>query len=836
MLVKNGALVLAVNNPKPILQAIPTAKEINYKGKKLVAVKHTLDSAKILRNLGLNAPSPILYDGFTFSGRYTPMGHQVKTAEFLTLYRKAYVFNTMGCVDSDSEYLSPTGWRKISEYDGGMVAQFSKVNRIMTFVYPTEYIKKPCAEMIRFKNTRGVDQLLSAEHRVLYESSTKKLMVDSAQNIMYKDRKSKKGWSGKFLTTFTPKLDSKLPISSAEIRLMVAVIADGHFSSPTTNHCVIRLKKDRKIKRLRAILDYMNIDYKERFDTSETGYGFTVFSFYSPRKEKDFAAWWAASPEQLKIIVNEVFNWDGSERKADASDFSTYIRASADFIQYACAACGRTASLSKFTRGRRGAIEIEYVVHAREGAATPGIIGVTSTGKKIQNINYEASTDGFKYCFSVPDTFWVMRRNGNIVITGNTGKTAAALWATEYLRARGIVKNILVICPLSVMDVWTSEIFSVLPHWSSTQLIGKRERRVDLLEDTNFGIINYDGLVSIQKEVAKWNPDLVIVDEASAYCNPRTKRHAALRAILRPTARLWMLTGTPIANAPTDAYGLIKLINPSCIPPSFKLFQETLMRKFGPYKWVPRAGAEAKVFELMQPAIRFSKKDCLDLPPITFNHRRCEMSKKQLEVFVDVKSEMKHEDQESGSEIKAVNAAVKLIKLQQIMCGVVKDTDGNPLELDPKERLELIKELVSEAEAKVIIFVPFIHAMHLVQNYLAKDYQTELVNGAVSKANRDDIFRRFQQDDKLKVLIAHPKVAAHGLNLTAANTIIWYAPIFSIDQYTQANARIERTGQKLSMSIYNISCHPVETAIYALLRARESLQARVLDLYDTALA
>jgi SNF2 family DNA or RNA helicase len=197
---------------------------------------------------------------------------------------------------------------------------------------------------------------------------------------------------------------------------------------------------------------------------------------------------------------------------------------------------------------------------------------------------------------------------------------------------------------------------------------------------------------------------------------------------------------------------------------------------------------------------------------------------------------MKHEDRESGIEIKAVNAAVKLIKLQQIMCGVVKDSNGDPVMLDPKNRLELVDELVANSEAKVIIFVPFVNVMHLVVNHLRKNYDVELVNGDVKKTQRDEIFKRFQHDKKLKVLVAHPKVAAHGLTLTAANTIIWYAPTFSIGQYMQANARIDRTGQTLAMSIYNLWCHPVELAIYGLLQARESLQSRVMELYDGALA
>lgn len=421
--------------------------------------------------------------------------------------------------------------------------------------------------------------------------------------------------------------------------------------------------------------------------------------------------------------------------------------------------------------------------------------------------------------------------------TMGTGKTAAALWTMEYLKQRGYVGRVLIISPLSVMDVWANEIFGVIPHRNAVQLVGKREKRLELIASgTDIAIINFDGVATVKDALSKWKPDLVIVDEADAYCNAQTKRYKALQDVLKIDTRLWLLTGTPAPNAPTDAYGLIRLVNPKAIPASFKLFRETLMFKKGPYKWFPKPGATERIFELMQPAIRFTKKECLDLPPITFNSRAVQMSDKQLEVFDAVKASMRHEDEDSGSEIRAANAAVKLIKLQQILCGAVKDTDGNPMFLDPTGRLELVKNLCDQSEGKVIIFVPFIHAMHMVQNYMSPHYETFLVNGEVNKNARSEIFARFQTEAGKQILVAHPKVAAHGLTLTAANTIIWYAPTFSIGQYLQANARIDRTGQTLPMSVYNIYSHPVELAIYSVLQARENMQTRMLDLYSTALA
>lgn len=428
-----------------------------------------------------------------------------------------------------------------------------------------------------------------------------------------------------------------------------------------------------------------------------------------------------------------------------------------------------------------------------------------------------------------------------------TGKTGSAIWALEYLILRGYIKRILIVCPLSVIKVWQDELFATIPNRSIGVMIGKKEKRLAILDsDCEICIINFDGVSALYSNDKKKNKkhsylkdrfDLVIVDEASAYRNGNTDRYEALKYINTPQLRLWLMTGTPTPNAPTDAWALTRLVSPSRVPSSFNLFRETVMMPAGPYKWVPKLGWKDVVRQAMQPAIRFEKKDCLDLPPITYNDRYCEMSTEQMRLFEDMRKKLKHEDEDSGVAVSAANAAVKLLKMQQICCGVVKDDDKNPVYLNAKNRLNLVVELVEQTDNKVIIFVPFIFSMELLhQHLLDAGITADVVNGTVPKAERDRIFDAFQRTDKPKVLIAHPKVAAHGLTLTAADTIIWYAPIYSLEEYEQANARIERKGQKNVMSIFHIICHPFEAAIYQVLQKKGSIQSALLNLYREFIA
>jgi SNF2 family DNA or RNA helicase len=109
----------------------------------------------------------------------------------------------------------------------------------------------------------------------------------------------------------------------------------------------------------------------------------------------------------------------------------------------------------------------------------------------------------------------------------------------------------------------------------------------------------------------------------------------------------------------------------------------------------------------------------------------------------------------------------------------------------------------------------------------------EVINGAVSVNKRTEIFKNFQEQDNPQVLIIQPQAAAHGVTLTAANVIIWYSPVTSIETYLQANARIDRQGQKNTMTVVHIKGSPVETRLYAMLQNKLDIHSKIIDLYNS---
>jgi len=413
-----------------------------------------------------------------------------------------------------------------------------------------------------------------------------------------------------------------------------------------------------------------------------------------------------------------------------------------------------------------------------------------------------------------------------------TGKTASAIWASDYLLEQEYIRRVLVICPVSIMQAaWQADLFRFAVHRHVDVAHGDRKKRKAIVEGiAEYVIINYDGVAIVEEELKAGGFDLVIIDEANAYKNPKTERFKTLRRIVTPDTWVWMMTGTPAAQSPLDAYGLAKLCVPARTPHLYTAFRDVVMYQFTRFKWIPKPQAQSIVHNLLQPAIRFEKKDCIDLPDVTHTSRFAPLTPQQSKYYKDLKKEMLIEA--VGDEVSAVNAAAQLNKLLQISCGAVYTDTKNVIEFDASSRLNILLEVIEEASHKVLVFIPFTHALNLVQDFLTKNKVTsEIINGSVSVSRRTDIFKRFQESDEPRVLLIQPQAAAHGVTLTAANVIVWYAPVTSIETYLQANARIDRPGQRNPMTIVHLEGSPVETKLYSMLQNKLDFHNKIIDLY-----
>ena len=432
----------------------------------------------------------------------------------------------------------------------------------------------------------------------------------------------------------------------------------------------------------------------------------------------------------------------------------------------------------------------------------------------------------------ITSEFLISNRKAFCFNEQGTGKTASVIWAVDYLMTVKAIKRVLVVCPLSIMkSAWQNDLFKFAIHRTVAVAHGSAKKRKDIINgNAEFAIINFDGVEIVKKEIMDGGFDLIVVDEASAYKNAQTDRWKTLRDINKVVKGLWMLTGTPAAQSPADAFGLARLVNPTGVPIFFTQFKDSVMDKVSQYRWIPKPTAMQTVHKVLQPAIRFEKRQCIDLPPLTYVDREAPLTPQQHKYYAILKKQMLMEA--SGEEVSAVNAAVKINKLLQISGGAVYTDTGEIIEFDVSSRLKVVHEVIDESSHKVLVFVPFTHTIELLEKYLTKNNVTcEVINGSVNVNKRSDIVQRFQDTDDTKVLIIQPQAASHGLTLTAANTIIWYAPCSSVETYLQANARIDRPGQVNNMTIVHITGSSIESRVYQLLRGNIGNHQKIIDLY-----
>lgn len=416
-----------------------------------------------------------------------------------------------------------------------------------------------------------------------------------------------------------------------------------------------------------------------------------------------------------------------------------------------------------------------------------------------------------------------------------TGKTRSVLWAYDFLRqTMPATGSLLVTAPLSTLrQTWEREIKLVFPWLSVEVLHGTKAKRVAALaRPADVYIINHDGVETILEDLIDYLPrfGMACLDELSVYKNANTKLWKKTNRIVSEIDRVVGLSATPMALESLDAYGQIKMITPKLLKgESYSRFRERMQIKITDFKWVDKRGAVDEVFAMMQPAVRFTRDECYDMPPCQTVPWEATPSKEQMEFF----KAMVDGDAIPSHNIIAVNAADKINKLMQICQGTVYDRDHNQIVLDCSSRLKLLEDAVEQSNSKVIVFAPYKSVLDRLVNHLSKRWTVARVDGDVSNAQRERIFTLFRHTADPHVIVAHPECMSHGLTLTEASTIVWWGPPQSLETFEQANGRITRAGQMHSQLIVLLMATKLEEQVYKLLERRANVQQALLDMFES---
>lgn len=703
-----------------------------------------------------------------------------------------------GCVSADTEFLTPSGWKRIDAYSrGDKVAQFYPDSREIEFVKPIAYVKRPCSKMIAIAPVRGTSQRLSHEHRVLFYRHDSSYDVMSAFD--YKNALHQKGpghFNAKFCSTFSVRGHNVLDLSDVDLRIMVAVIADGHFGSKTLR-CTMRLKKARKIIRIKTLLEQAGIPFNKRQCNGAPD--FQVITFEAPRRQKEFESdWWRCTQSQLEIIADELPHWDSAEDKRPSSGtrFSTFIKSTADFAQYAFSAAKRPSSLTFNYRDRtaegRGTM-LEYVVHAR---AKDQLVGPGRADSVFEIDNPE----GFKYCFEVPTSFLLLRHNGYIFATGNTGKTAVEIVDFAERRRKGAPPAIILATKSLLTSAWQNDFTTFAPELrTSVAYAENREEAMNTEADAY--ILNHDGVNWLKQQKTKFwkrfDGGTLIIDESTAFKHHTSERGKSCKKIASRFEFKRLMSGTPTPNGICDIWHQMMILDGGSR--LGKLYQKFKMAACYPtrddsgfIKWVDRDGIEQTIVALLKDiVIRHRFEDCVDIPPNTLRRVDFKLNSSHMRVYEEM--QQKKFIELKNSKITAINGGAAFTKLLQIASGAVYDEEHLQQVID-NDRYELVMDIVEERRHSIAFFLWQHQRDALVQSAKKRGISYAVYDGSVSDKDRTQIVKDYQEG-RYRVIFAHPKSAAHGLTLTKGTATIWASPTFNLEFFNQGYKRIHRIGQ-----------------------------------------
>ena len=831
-----------------------------------------------------------------FEFKTEPFKHQQKALELSAMKKNFAYFMEMGCVDGETEFLTNRGWMKFKDFDINKIERPFLVAQIeptdikdyfnLTFVPPISFIKKKTPRFAHFTSTYKFDIMVTEEHdnvvRLIERTSDGEVM--SFNNMMatkevashvYRYQQKKKDRdvavscmaipaSGGEVAGYNVKPSALSMLSEWEMRLLVAIIADGTFPNKGDDKCILEFKKGRKKDRFEMLCTKAGIPYvkEEKKDCK------TKYHIIAPYRTKKFGSEFYSLPRtHFETIFDEVPFWDGSvcpngyRTPNEVTRFYSSDKDSADFVQFLAAIHGFYASVRADLVNRRGDKRVPWVVTWSHNANIRNNYGKSKRSEETniswENLNDFEIIEGEQdaYCWRVPSGMLFLRRNNKTFITGNSGKTKVMIDNMAYLHQNKHITGAIILAPKGVYRNWAEKEIPthLLDSIDRDVLVWKAEGSAKYKRDLMDSIKNFDtanggvqvlvynveslisdaGQKAIKAFFAKHGDKVMgIIDESTCIKNHKAKRTKAAVAVGQQCKVRRIATGSPITNSPLDLYSQCAFLDKGLLGcGSFYAFRslyaqvERMQTRMGTsydkivaYKNLDMLSKRIEPF-----SFRVTKNECLDLPDKIYMTRDVTLTPEQISTYMEMYNREVSFFQ--GEMMTAEIALTKMLRLHQILCGCFTTDDGTVMSL-PNNRISELLETIEETSGKIIIWANYIQNIRDIEEALKKEYGDNSVvtyYGGTSADDRSRAIVEFQNPTSpVRFFVSNPTVGGRGITLTEAHTVIYYSNNFSLETRQQSEDRAHRIGQKNNVTYIDLVVRKTmdEKVIQALLNKR----------------
>jgi SNF2 family DNA or RNA helicase len=433
-----------------------------------------------------------------------------------------------------------------------------------------------------------------------------------------------------------------------------------------------------------------------------------------------------------------------------------------------------------------------------------------------------------------------------------TGKTFPAI-AVAYRRyLDGQVNRLLVVAPLSVLDVWKDEFekFAKFPYELS--VLDKKGRKKNLLVQKPsyclrdllvqkpsypfwVATINYESAWRYLKEILKWKPDMIIADESQKIKKGTAKQSRGMHKIGKAVRYKLILTGTPITQNPLDLFSQYKFLNPMIFGTRFLAFRDEYAQMGGYYGYEIIGYKHLKKLsrKAYSIAYRVTQAEALDLPPIINQELRFDLSGRGVYYYHKMKKDLIIE-LEKEEAITAPIILTKILRLQQITGGFLPLGDQRFLKVN-KTKLNQLENLLEDLprQKKIVIFARFLVEIEAIGR-VCKKLKKGFLSLTGKTENRGKVIKQFQKEDDINVIIVQIQTGSLGISLNRAEIVIFYSTTYSYADYDQARTRVHRMGQiKTVNCIHLITKDTIDENILTALKNKWDIARFIIDVLPT---